>query len=68
VIVIGTQCKPFTRLTNAFSKTFDCLEAGIAIHFWHYNFVRVHQSLGMTPAMAAGIADTAANWRNVLDY
>src|SRR5713101_6759936 len=42
----------FTRLTNAFSKKVDNLKAAIAIHFAHYNFVRVHQTLRVTPAMA----------------
>jgi len=48
----------FTRLTNAFSKKVANLEHAVALHFFHYNFVRVHQSLkGETPAMAAGVAD-----------
>jgi IS1 family transposase len=47
----------FTRLTNAFSKKLENLAAAVALHFMHYNFVRVHQTLGTTPAMAAGVAD-----------
>jgi IS1 family transposase len=47
----------FTRLTNAFSKKFENLRAAVALHFVYYNFCRVHQSLRMTPAMAAGVAD-----------
>lgn len=48
----------FTRLTNAFSKKVENLEAAIALHFMNYNFARPHQSLrGQTPAMAAGVAD-----------
>ncbi len=46
----------FTRLTNAFSKKLENLKAACALHFAHYNFCRVHQSLRVTPAMAAGIA------------
>jgi len=46
----------FTRLTNAFSKKLANLKAACALHFAHYNFVRVHSSLRVTPAMAAGIA------------
>jgi hypothetical protein len=46
----------FTRLTNAFSKKLASLKAACALHFSHYNFVRVHSSLRVTPAMAAGIA------------
>jgi IS1 family transposase len=47
----------FTRLTNAFSKKIENLEAAVALHFMHYNFGRVHQKLRVTPAMEAGISD-----------
>lgn len=47
----------FTRLTNAFSKKVENLAAAISIHFLHYNFARVHKTLGVTPAMAAGVSD-----------
>jgi hypothetical protein len=46
-----------TRLTNAFSKKVENLQHALALHFMHYNFCRVHKTLGMTPAMAAGLAD-----------
>jgi hypothetical protein len=46
-----------TRLTNAFSKKWGNLKAAYALWFAFYNFCRVHQSLRVTPAMAAGIAD-----------
>lgn len=45
----------FTRLTNAFSKKRENLEAAVSLHFAYYNFVRIHQTLRMTPAMAAGV-------------
>lgn len=47
----------YTRLTNAFSKKIENLAAAVSLHFMHYNFCRVHQTLGTTPAMAAGVAD-----------
>lgn len=47
----------FTRLTNAFSKKVENLKAAVALHFMHYNFCRIHQTLRVTPAMEAGIAD-----------
>ena len=47
----------FTRLTNGFSKKVENHEHAIALHYMHYNFCRVHQSLRVTPAMEAGIAD-----------
>lgn len=46
----------FTRLTNAFSKKLANHEASVALHFMHYNFVRVHGSIGTTPAVAAGVS------------
>lgn len=47
----------FTRLTNAFSKKVDHHCHALALHFMHYNFCRIHQTLRVTPAMAAGISD-----------
>lgn len=47
----------FTRLTNAFSKKVENHAAAVALHFIHYNFARVHKTLRITPAMAAGISD-----------
>jgi len=51
------QMRRFTRLTNGFSKKLDNLKAAIALHFAWYNFVRVHQTLRVTPAMAANLTD-----------
>ena len=48
----------FTRLTNAFSKKVDNLQHALALHFMNYNFVRIHQTLRVTPAMEAGVTDT----------
>lgn len=47
----------FTRLTNAFSKKVENLKRAIALHFMHYNFCRIHQSLRVTPAMEASVTD-----------
>jgi len=47
----------FTRLTNGFSKKIENHLCAIAIHYMHYNFCRIHKSLRVTPAMAAGVAD-----------
>jgi hypothetical protein len=44
-----------TRLTNAFSKKADNHAHMMSIYFMHYNFVRIHQTLKITPAMAAGV-------------
>jgi IS1 family transposase len=47
----------FTRLTNAFSKKLENHKHAAAIHFMHYNFCRIHQTLRVTPAMQAGLTD-----------
>jgi hypothetical protein len=57
-----------TRLTNAFSKKLTNLKAAIALHFAHYNFVRVHSSLRMTPAMAAGISSSIWSMEELISW
>ena len=47
----------YTRLTNAFSKKVENHVAAVSLHFAHYNFCRVHQTLKTTPAVAAGVTD-----------
>jgi hypothetical protein len=54
-LTMRMRMRRFTRLTNAFSKKLENLGHAIALHFMHYNFVRRHMSLSVTPAMAAGI-------------
>ena len=51
----------FTRLTNAFSKKVENHAAAIALHTMYYNFVRIHQTLRVSPAMAAGVTDKLWN-------
>ena len=48
----------FTRLTNAFSKRLANHIHALSLYFVHYNFVRVHQTLKTTPAVAAGVSET----------
>jgi IS1 family transposase len=47
----------FTRLTNAFSKKLENHALSVALHYMHYNFCRIHKTLRITPAMAAGVTD-----------
>jgi len=56
-LTVRMQMRRFTRLTNAFSKKLENLKAAVALHFAHYNFVRIHSTLRMTPAMAAGVTN-----------
>ena len=50
-----------TRLKNAFSKKQTNLKSAYALHFAYYNFCRIHKTLRVTPAMAAGVTDRL--WR-----
>ena len=59
-----------TRLTNAFSKKLENHAHAMALHFFYYNFVRIHKTLKVTPAMAAGVTDRlweVADMVNVLE-
>ena len=56
-LTMRMSMRRFTRLTNAFSKKLEMHAAAISLHFCYYNFVRVHQTLRCTPAMAAGVTD-----------
>lgn len=54
-LTMRMSMRRFTRLTNAFSKKIENLRAAVALHFAHYNFVRVHNTLRVSPAMAGGV-------------
>ena len=62
-LTMRMNMRRFTRLTNAFSKKIENLESAVALHFMYYNFCRPHKtlnlkkSLGITPAMAAGVTN-----------
>ncbi|HXF15856.1 MAG TPA: IS1 family transposase, partial [Burkholderiales bacterium] len=56
-LTIRTFMRRFTRLTLGFSKKLENLAAAFALHAAHYNFCRVHGTLGKTPAMAAGVTN-----------
>lgn len=51
------RMRRFTRLTNAFSKKVENHAHAVALHMMYYNFVRIHKTLRVTPAMAAGVLD-----------
>jgi hypothetical protein len=54
-LTMRMNMRRFTRLTNGFSKKVDNHAHAVALHFMYYNFVRIHKTLRVTPAMAAGI-------------
>ena len=56
-LTMRMQMRRFTRLTNAFSKKIENHCHAVALHFMQYNFCRIHQTLRITPAMAAGLTD-----------
>jgi hypothetical protein len=57
-LTVRLGVRRYTRLTNAFSKKLENDVAATALHFAHYNFVRRHRTLRVTPAMAAGVLAT----------
>jgi len=66
-LTMRMQIRRFTRLTNAHSKKLKNHGAAVALHFAHYNFVRIHSSLRCTPAMAAGLTPTVWGMDELLD-
>lgn len=56
-LTMRMSMRRFTRLTNAFSKKVENHALAVSLHFMNYNFCRKHQTLKMTPAMAAGLTD-----------
>ena len=57
----------FTQLTNAFSKKLENLQTAVALHFAHYNLVRLHKTLPVTPAMPAGVTDRLRSIEELVD-
>jgi IS1 family transposase len=66
-LTLRMQCRRLTRLTNSFSKKLENFKAALALHFCWYNLMRVHQTIKMTPGMAAGISDHIWDWGEVLE-
>ena len=66
-LTMRMNMRRFTRLTNGFSKKAENHAAAVALHFWNYNFARIHQSLRITPAMAAGVSDRLLDLGDLVD-
>ncbi|MBA3670159.1 MAG: helix-turn-helix domain-containing protein [Sphingomonas sp.] len=56
-LTMRMHMRRFTRLTNAFSKKVENHAYAVALHMMYYNFIRIHKTLRVTPAMAAGVTD-----------
>jgi hypothetical protein len=65
-LTMRMNMRRFTRLTNAFSKKLENHVAAISLHYMYYNFVRIHQTLRVTPAMEAGIALSPMEIRDIV--
>jgi IS1 family transposase len=67
-LTMRMQMRRFTRLTNTFSKKLHNLECAVALHFYFYNFMRIHQTLRVTPAMQARVTKRLWDWEDLLNY
>ena len=65
-LTMRMSMRRFTRLTNAFSKKIENHAHSVALHFLWYNFGRIHKTLRVTPAMAAGVADSPWDYEDVV--
>src|SRR5437870_926389 len=66
-LTMRMSMRRFTRLTNGFSKKVENHAYAVAIHYMHYNFVRIHKTLRVTPAMEAGLAEHVWTIEEMLD-
>jgi hypothetical protein len=66
-LTMRMSIRRFTRLTNAFSKKLENHALSVALHYMHYNFCRIHKSLRVTPAMAAGVTDHIWDMNDLAD-
>ncbi len=66
-LTLRMGCRRFTRLTNAFSRKMRNHAAAVALYVCWYNFVRIHETLRVTPCMALGVTDRVWGMAQLLD-
>ena len=66
-LTMRMQIRRLRRLTNAFSKKVENHAHAVALHMMYYNFVRIHKTLRVTPAMAAGVSDRLWSLEELVD-
>jgi hypothetical protein len=65
-LTMRMSVRRFTRLTNAFSKKVENHIHALALYFVHYNWMRIHKTLRVTPAMAAGLTGKLMGWEDII--
>ena len=65
-LTMRMSMRRFTRLTNGFSKKVENHVHALALYFVHYNWMRIHKTLRVTPAMAAGLTDKLMDWEDII--
>lgn len=67
-LTMRMSMRRLTRLTNGFSKKWENLNYALALYFAYYNFCRIHKTLRITPAMAAGISKRVWEIKDLINY
>ncbi len=65
-LTMRMSMRRFTRLTNGFTKKVENHIHALCLYFMFYNFVRIHKTLRVSPAMAAGVTDRLWEMEDIL--
>jgi hypothetical protein len=64
---VRTTMRRYTRLSNGFSRKVENHMAAVALNYFAYNFIKIHSTLRMTPAMAAGVTSKLCDVADLVD-
>jgi len=64
---VRTTMRRYTRLSNGFSRKLENHAAATALNYFAYNFIKIHRTLRMSPAMAAGVVDRLWDVNDLID-